>query len=228
MIPGIIIAALVTTLVCLGVIGGVLFMSWPRPARRSLALILVLQLPMCALAYYGVRTPIRHLIETHVDPAAPAYVLASTLYAPLTEEPAKLWLLLLPWFRRQVTPKTAVRLGMAIGLGFGVGELWFLAELLSRKPEFAALPWYAFGGFFNERFMVCFCHGVFTTTALRAFPHAPLRGFFGATGLHLIGNFPLALAAIRFGGLDQVHGKPSWSFGSRSSSWRWSCYSSGM
>ena len=202
MIPGIFIAALVTSLFTLGLIGGILFASAPRPERRGLALVLVVHLPMCALAYYGVRLPIRHLIEQHVDATAPAYVLSSVLYAPLTEEPAKLWLLLFPWFRRLLTPRTAVRLGMAIGLGFGVGELWFLAELISRNPAFAAEPWYHFGGFLNERFMVCICHGVFTTTALRLFATAPLRGFLSAAGLHFIGNFPIALAALRVGGLD--------------------------
>jgi hypothetical protein len=201
--PGIFVAALVTTLFCLAAIGGVLFISSPRPARKTLALILVLHLPMCALAYYGVRVPVRQVIEMHVDPAAPAYMLLGILYAPLTEEPAKLWLLLFPTFRRLVTPSSAIRLGMTIGLGFGVGELWFLADLLSGDPEIAAQPWYTLGGFLNERFMVCLCHGVFTTTALRAFPHAPVRGFLGAVGLHWIGNFPLGLAAIRLGGLSQ-------------------------
>ena len=201
MIPGIFIAAVVTTLFALALIGGFLFALSPRPERRTLALVLVLHLPMCALAFYGVRLPIRHVIEEHVDAKKPAYVLSSTLYAPLTEEPAKLWLLLFPWFRRLLTPRSAIRLGMAIGLGFGIGEAWFLAEVISRNPLYVAVPWYLFGGFLNERFMVCVCHGVFTTTALRLFARAPVPGFLAAAGLHALGNFPIALAAVRAYGL---------------------------
>jgi hypothetical protein len=201
MIPGIFISALASTLLSLLVIGGILFAATPRPERKTLALVLLVHLPMCALAFYVVRTPIRHAIEHFVDVEHPTYVLSSILYAPLTEEPAKLWLLLFPWFRALLTPRGAVRLGMAIGLGFGIGEMWFLATLIAQEPKFAALPWYEFGGFLNERFMVCLCHGVFTTTALRLFPTAPVRGFVGAAGLHFLGNFPIALASLRVGGL---------------------------
>jgi len=203
MIPGIFLAALVSTLISLGVIGGALFFSAPASLRRSLALVLILQLPMCAVAFYALRVPVRYLIEMWINPQAPPYILASVLYAPLTEEPAKLCLLVFPWFRRLITPKNAVALGMTLGLGFGIGEMWFLAALVSRNPALADQPWYHFGGFISERFMVCIFHGVFTSTAIRLFPQAPLRGFCAAVGLHLLCNFPIALAAIRFGELER-------------------------
>ena len=206
MIPGIFIAAAVTTLLSLALIGGVLFLLSPSTERKRLALVVALQLPMCALAFFLVRLPVKQAIEMVVDPAAPAYVVASTLYAPLTEEPAKLWLLLLPWFRRMLTRQSAPRLGIATGLGFGIGEMWFIAGLVAQDPRIAALPWHELGGFINERLMVCFMHGVFTTTVLRAIPLGPVRGclgFIGAVALHFFGNLPISLAAIDAGGLGR-------------------------
>src|SRR5689334_844122 len=67
MIPGIWIAAAITFLVSLGVVGGMLLALSPRAERGTLLLIIVLQLPMSALAFYGIRLPIKHAIENHVD-----------------------------------------------------------------------------------------------------------------------------------------------------------------
>jgi hypothetical protein len=201
-IAGIYLAAIAATLIALAMIGATLLALSPRAERWTLILVMALHLPMCALVFYGVRMPIKQAIETVVDPKTPAYVVASTLYAPLTEEPAKLWLLLIPWFRRLLTRQSAPRLGIAIGLGFGIGELWFLAHLIAGNPRLAELPATDFGPFVNERLLVCFMHGVFTTTALRLIPVTPFRGFLGAMGLHFLGNLPIALAAIGVGGLD--------------------------
>ena len=93
-----------------------------------------------------------------------------------------------------------------------------LAELIARtNPEVAGMPWYALGGYMNERTMVCIMHGVFTSTALffltrpadralheiapqvshnwRAF----LLGVVCAMALHYLGNFPIYLVAVLAG-----------------------------
>jgi hypothetical protein len=53
-----------------------------------------------------------------------AFAVFDTCFAPLTEEPAKLWLLLVPAFVGRLRKENAPGVAMAIGLGFGLGEAW--------------------------------------------------------------------------------------------------------
>ena len=50
-------------------------------------------------------------------------------------------------------------LALAAGVGFGIGEIWFLAHALIRSPGYPDLPFWMFGGFVVERLEVCFLHG---------------------------------------------------------------------
>jgi hypothetical protein len=196
--PGIYTAAIVTTLAAL-TIGAWVIRSAPRQ-RRPLLAALALHLPMEPLSYYGIRLPLDSLVRRVVDPDSPLYGFLTTFYAPLTEEPAKLWLLLLPWFGRGFERRDAVQWALAIGIGFGIGEMWLVAAWVARNPELARLPWYLFGGYFNERLMVCFFHAAFTSAALALFRRSPLAGLLAAMGLHFTGNFPIYLARINLGG----------------------------
>ncbi|MFN0054669.1 MAG: hypothetical protein ACKV0T_21055 [Planctomycetales bacterium] len=197
---GILIAAAVTSVLSLALVGGVLFYRSPRSTWWVLALAILVQLPMCAAAYYGVRVPLQEGVQKLVG-EGDLFGFLTTFSAPLTEEPAKLWPLLIPLFRRFATNENRVRLAMALGLGFGLGEIWFLAHVIFTKdPQSAGLPWYQLGGFLNERFMVCLMHGVFTATALYV---GGWRGFVGACVLHYLVNFPIYLGKIDAGGLGK-------------------------
>jgi hypothetical protein len=191
--PDVFIAAGITTLLSLLLIGGAVRALTPKNERRHLVVLAALHLPMCALAYYVVRLPLDGLVKGVIDTKSELYPLTTLFYAPLTEEPAKLWLLLFPWFRSMLNRQTALWLGMAIGLGFGLGEMWLVAYWLFHHPQIASLPWYSLTGYMNERFFVCINHGVFTTVALRTFRQAPLRSVGFAMLLHLIGNAPIYL-----------------------------------
>jgi len=115
-----------------------------------------------------------------------AFLFVTTiLYAPVTEESAKLTLMLFPWIRRRNDGKSAIQIGMAIGLGFGVGEMWQAAYWLSKDPDIASTPWYLLGGFMIERLLVCFNHVALTTAALRRIRQAPVRSVLFAVGLHV-------------------------------------------
>lgn len=189
---GILIAAAVTTVLCLTVIGG--FVGWPTPRSEwgLLALLVMLELPMSALAYYGVRVPLDHAVWPRMPDVA-THGFVKTFYAPLTEEPAKLWPLLIPFVWRRLSRDNAVRVAMALGLGFGIGEIWFIAEIIHRDdPVTAALPWWQLAGFLNERFLVCVMHGAFTAVAMRG----RWWGVPAAMTLHFCGNFPIYLSGI--------------------------------
>ena len=55
----------------------------------------------------------------------------------------------------------------------------------------------------QERLLVCIMHGAFTAAALMFFRKKRfLVGFLIALLLHYMGNFPIFLAAVNFGGLS--------------------------
>jgi hypothetical protein len=197
------IAAIIPTLLGLGIIGGLLYWRASKELRKLLALIVLLELPICAMAFYFIRQPLDGLLQRAISPFSDGYRLIATWYAPLTEEPAKLWVLLIPFIFRRVKRSNFVFFALAIGLGFGIGELWMLAYEFSKVPAFASLTWYAFSGFMQERLLVCFMHGAFTAAALMFFRKKLfLIGFLIALLLHYIGNFPIFLAAVNFAGLS--------------------------
>jgi hypothetical protein len=204
---GIYIAAIVATALAIAIDGGVIWWKSGRAHRPLLLLAFLATIPMCALMFYAVRMPFNDWLVGVMGAKDPFYRFLTTFYAPLTEEPAKLWPLLIPWFRRRIVKENAVAIAMALGLGFGVGEMWFLAERISHDPTLSAYPWYQLTGFINERFMVCIMHGAFTATALVALRKGRFAfGFAGAAFLHYLGNFPIYLGALDVGHL----GKPTW------------------
>jgi hypothetical protein len=196
------IMAAITTVVA-GGIGAILWWRAPRAERSLLLLLVLLELPMCALAFHLVRmglldVGVRHLL----DEKSGVYHFVTMFYAPLTEEPAKIWPLLLPFVRRKITRDNFWRVALALGLGFGIGELWFIAGRVTLKPELAGLPWYAFTGFLNERLLVCLMHGVFVALTLYFFTRGRfVVGLALAMVAHFFGNFPIYLMQIDFGHL---------------------------
>lgn len=193
MIPDIYIAAIVTTILSLGIIGVLLLYFAPKENRFILYLLILIMLPMNALAFYLVRMPLDALLLNAFSKGNGFYQFMRMIYAPLTEEPAKLWLLLIPWFYRRISSVKNFRAALAIGLGFGVGEAWTVAHLLSRSPAIAQYPWYML---INERVMVCIMHSAFTVVAL-FFIISKKRiavGILAAIGLHFLANFPIFLA----------------------------------
>jgi len=70
----------------------------------------------------------------------------------------------------------------------------------------AALPFYMFGGFLGERFMVCFVHGAFIAFAFKWLADGRSfwpGGLLGMT-LHFALNFPIFLMAVDFGGIGRT------------------------
>jgi hypothetical protein len=113
------------------------------------------------------------------------------------EEATKLLPLLLPRVRGLLADRSsALWAGMALGIGYGLGEAAYLAYGIARNPHYAHLPWYLFTGYFGERLVVCFLHGVMTAVAVsgvrRGFRQG-LLGYLAAMGLHGLINIGAAL-----------------------------------
>ncbi len=199
---GLFIAAGFTTAIALGAFALLLIKSVDR---RSAALAFVVALPLQPLAFYAVRMPLDGALKALFGASAWLAVL-SLFYAPLTEEPAK-WLTALVPKVREAIRKQPVTLALVVGLGFGIGEMWFIAHALTSRPDFPDLPATAFGGFVIERLEVCFLHGAFVAVPFVTLARggAFWLGAFAGMVLHFLLNFPIFLAGLNVFGLG-----PAW------------------
>ena len=123
--------------------------------------------------------------------------LIATLYAPLTEEAAKWLTALVPAVRRAISAQP-VAVALAVGIGFGIGEIWFLAQAIVSQPNFTDAPFWRFNGFIIERLEVCFLHGAFVSLPFVQLARGRPFWIGGVAGmaLHFLLNFPIYLAQI--------------------------------
>lgn len=121
--------------------------------------------------------------------------------APLFEEAIKALAMLLPI--RRVFLETGIKslhAGLALGLGFGIGEAAYIAYGIAQSPEYSSLPWYLFTGYAMERILVTFAHGFLTSLTIVGFQQGGkkvLLGYLSAVGLHAIINLGPILLALQ-------------------------------
>lgn len=202
---GIWIAAVITTILSAAFYGFLIYRLALPQDRRWLLLAALCALPLQPLALVLVRAPL-HLLLLKTLGIGPVLTTITLFYAPLTEEPAKWLVLLIPFVRRGLTPGNAIALALAIGVGFGIGEAWFIASQIAQAPQAAGVPFYMFTGYLGERFAVCFVHGAFIAFAVRQLAEHRsflLGGLLGMT-LHFALNFPIFLIVLDPLGLGPV------------------------
>jgi RsiW-degrading membrane proteinase PrsW (M82 family) len=170
---------------------------------RPLALAFLVALPLQPLALYLVRLPLDGFLRTTFGITG-WVAIASLFYAPLTEEPAKWLAAVVPAIRRAID-RSPVSIALAVGLGFGLGEIWFLAHALVSAPNYPDLPFWMFGGFTVERLEVCFLHGAFVAPAFVQLARGRPFWLGGLAGmaLHFLLNFPIYLAQTDVFGLSR-------------------------
>ena len=216
--PGIYLTAILTTVIAAAIFGPLIH-RLPLPANeRFLWLATGLVLPLQPLVFYFVRIPLDHWLVAQLGSASATYGWLTTFYAPLTEEPAKLVPLFIPVIYRDISATNFVRYALAIGLGFAIGEMWFIADRVARVPALGALPFYQFGGYVTERLMVCVFHATFVSVALWRLRRRLALGIAGAMAMHWLGNFPIFLMARNAGSL----GHPFWAVACQC--WVWSYF----
>src|ERR1700709_745328 len=116
---GLLIAAGIVTAI---VLGGFATLLIRAPDWRPLALAFAVALPLQPLMFYLVRLPIDGIIRTNFGMVG-GVLLLSMFYAPLTEEPAKWLPAAVPSVGRAIMC-TPVAVALAVGAGFGIGEIW--------------------------------------------------------------------------------------------------------
>lgn len=192
--PGITIAALITILILLSLVGLVIvkrLSTWDR-----LFAILFMALAGAAFfgAFYLLRLPIDQAIKSLVSYDPIRYRWIASLYAPLTEEPAK-WLVLLPLFLAgRIQRENKGAWAICLGFGFAIGEIIFLALSIAANPFTSDLPWFYFNGFIMERLMVSLIHSALFLVAIEAISSRKFWLILLAPLFHWLVNMPIFLS----------------------------------
>jgi hypothetical protein len=189
-------ACFITIAAALAVTAALLCWLFPRAERARGALCFVMILPMSWAMFHLVRRPADEWLAPMLGKTEGFWWLRMA-YAPLTEEPAKLWPLLIPLVRRWITRENIGRYALALGLGFATGEIFTVAGLvLEKQPQLAGMPWYMLSGFIVERLMTCAIHPAMTSLALHGWRRGAGFGvgLLAAMAAHFAGNFPIGMA----------------------------------
>ena len=189
------IASLITATIAVALAIFTLLKITDTKDRRVVFFCFVCTLPMCWVMYHGIRIPFDDWLKSFCSDKEILFWIRMA-YAPLTEEPAKLWPLLIPAVRRSITKQNVACFAIALGVGFAVGEVFTVAGILKTKmPEISNLPWFALGGFISERLMTCFVHSAMTGAALLLITkgYGWLCGLGVAMPLHFFANFPIGM-----------------------------------
>jgi uncharacterized membrane protein YhfC len=175
--------------------------------RRYVWLILV-GLPLSLIVNRFIKTPLVTTLATWTGVPLKLglempfwFILVIWLNAPIFEEAIKIFPILLPSSRRFLKDASqALWAGLALGMGFGLGEAAYLAYGIAQSPTYNQLPWYVFTGFASERLVVTFGHGLLTSLALLGLSYGRKKALFGyltAVGLHAFINLGPVLSALK-------------------------------
>jgi len=129
------------------------------------------------------------------------FIIAVWLNAPVFEEAIKVLPMAIPASRVFLQDTShALWAGLALGLGFGLGEAAYLAYGIAQSPAYTQIPWHMFTGFASERLIVTFAHGLMTSIAVAGFHSGRRKAFSGyltAVGLHALINLGPILLALK-------------------------------
>lgn len=203
-IHGIYIAALIVTGASVALWGGLLY--WLSKGKWKYLALLLIALPFSVIVNLFIKAPVLNLVlssaavSSQLSVATPWWLILFVLFlSPITEEAIKLSPLLAKQLRRIINRTSALWIGMMLGVGFGIGEIWYLAWQYSMVPGFAGYPFYYFGGFIGERLIVVSLHGVMTAVAVVGFLKGKkglLVGYVIAVLLHALTNVGAVLTQI--------------------------------
>lgn len=115
---GIVIAAIITTLLATLVVGLLIRKLSQREDHSVLILAFFFALPLQPLAFYFIRLPLHELLNGAIGAGA-LLTAISLFYAPVTEEMAKWFALGVPSIKKALKPGNAVAIALSAGLGFG-------------------------------------------------------------------------------------------------------------
>jgi len=204
-VHGIYIAALIATVISMLLWGGLVY--WLSGSKRVYFALMLMNLPLSAIVNLYIKKPMYETLTSLLkvppilDITSPWwFLLLIHFLPPISEEAIKLSPLIAGRVRNIVNKSSALWMGMAFGMGFGIGEIWYLAWRISMMPEYAEYPFYYFGGFIGERIIAVFIHGVMTAIAVIRFMNGRgglLVGYIWAVLFHAFANVGAMLYQIK-------------------------------
>jgi len=159
--------------------------------------LIPLGLPLSAIVNLAIKAPLGALageaagIELAVGPLTPMWFLVFLfLLSPVFEELIKIAPRAIGSVNRHARGIAGCWwTGMALGIGFGLGEAAYLAVQIGASGLYQAYPWYAFTGFLIERTVVVFLHGFMTGIfSMMISRGRPVAGFLLAAAAHAVLN----------------------------------------
>lgn len=196
--------AILTVVATTALWGGFLY-AYSGRTKRYLVYILY-GLPLSAIVNLLVKGPLAGWVgaAAGIEPGLGAaatpvwFLLFLFMLSPVFEELIKVLPVAFPPVRRAAAePNGAFWTGMALGIGFGIGEVMYLAWNIAASGAFEQYAWYMFTGFLGERLLVVFVHGFMTSVFLwLAAKRAPLLGFLAAMTAHALVNSTAMLAQL--------------------------------
>jgi RsiW-degrading membrane proteinase PrsW (M82 family) len=204
--PGIYIMAALT--LCGTAALAIPFLNHQARSDRRYVWLIAAGLPLSLLVNRFIKTPVIVSlaawagIPLKIGTDAPLwFILAVWLNAPVFEEAIKALPIAFPRGRVFLRDASqALPAGLALGIGFGLGEAAYLAYGIAQSPDFNQLPWYLFTGYALERLVVTFAHGFMTAIAVAGMAHHNKRrwiGYLTAVGLHALINLGPILLALK-------------------------------
>lgn len=179
------------------------FGEWGLKEIKYFYVYFLLNLPLSLLVNLSIKKLIFlkliSFFNLSEDPKTwPLYFLpVINLLAPLTEEAIKILPLLFSDLRKAIKEKKkALISGYLLGFSFGIGEAWYLAFSFTKKtPEYATgfSSFWLLSGFFGERLLAVFLHGIMTATVLLGFYKNFFKYYFLAVSFHYLVNIGPAL-----------------------------------
>jgi uncharacterized membrane protein YhfC len=165
--------------------------------NRELLVIFGIALPLSPIVNIIVKGPIinyfRSLWGLQVSPSLWPWWFAVIALGVVGVSEESIKLLPLTWRparARAVERSGVAMLAMVIGLGFGIGEAWFLAWRIYRsQPHIAHLPFYELTGFTAERVLAMALHSVLVSLPVSGILLNRTRftqRLMGAMGLHCV------------------------------------------
>jgi hypothetical protein len=175
-----------------------------RKDYSRLFVAFLVAIPLSPIANFALEPLLDTLVQLMLHNESGIYKFVTMTYAPLVSEPIKLLPLLLPFLYNRVDRESFVSFGMALGVGFGVGEIWLNAFRSSQIPSDSFLPMgLLLLAYSSEWLMVCLLHGAFTSLALWRLRQGLAWGLAAAMGLHFLAHLPRNMFNLKIAGVSQ-------------------------
>jgi RsiW-degrading membrane proteinase PrsW (M82 family) len=131
------------------------------------------------------------------------------LIVGVCEEGIKALPALVPSVRESIRSRaSAAPMALTIGLGFALGEIWYVAYgIYQHDPAVANMPFYMLGGFVGERLYTIVGHSFFILLALRGLLPGKRHFVFGlgaAMVSHALADLPALLFQMKLVGIYPV------------------------